>query len=123
MKHMYAVTYRVREGFQAATGLPRLRPVPSDAETDAVVASNARVDAIGGFAVHNVPGKPCPHIPRSNCAPAYYLGRPTSLWIKAMERRRQTARVHVARTITGSRERALSTYEGSPADARVETSA
>jgi hypothetical protein len=26
--------------------------------------------------------------PRSPMAPAYYLGRPAELWIKAMERRR-----------------------------------
>jgi hypothetical protein len=63
-----------------------------------------------------------PHISRSNCAPAYYLGRPASLWIKAMEpRRRRTAGGHLAGALTGGWERALSAYGGSLADTRVET--
>jgi hypothetical protein len=60
MKHLYITTYRLREGFQA-----------------------------GGFVVHDVPGEPDPHVSRPNCAPAYYQGRPASLWINAMKPRRR----------------------------------
>lgn len=38
-----------------------------------------------------------PHVSRPNCAPAYYLGRPASLWINVMKpRRRRTAAGHLA---------------------------
>jgi hypothetical protein len=32
-----------------------------------------------------------PYISRPNCAPAFYQGRPASLWIKAMKPRRDDA--------------------------------
>ena len=112
MKHLYVTTYRVREEFQVGYDLLRFRPVAPDAETGAVVVAHyARVDGTGGFVVHDVPGQPYPHISRSNCAPAFYQGRPANLWIK----------VHLARALTGDWERALSAYGGSLADARVET--
>jgi hypothetical protein len=59
MKHLYVTTEWLREGFQAAHDLPRLRPVSLDAEC------------------------------RPNCAPAYYQGRPASLWINVMKPRRR----------------------------------
>jgi hypothetical protein len=41
-------------------------------------------------------------IRRPNTAPAYYLGRPASLWITAMSpRRRDTASTHLIQAITG----------------------
>ena len=30
-----------------------------------------------------------PHVSRPNCAPAYYQGRPASVWINAMKPRRR----------------------------------
>ena len=120
---LYVTTYRVREGCQPGHGLLRLRPVPPDADSGAVVVAHyARVDGTGGFVVHDVPEQPHPRILRSNCAPAYYQGRPASLWINAMKpRRRRTAQRHLARALTGGWERALSTYGGGFTDARVET--
>lgn len=121
MKHLYVTTYRVREGFQAGQGLLELRRVPPDAETGAVVVAHyARVDGTGGFVVHDVPEQPR-HTPRSNCAPAYYQGRPASLWINVTKPRRRTAPGHLARALTGGWERALSAYGGGLTDARVET--
>jgi hypothetical protein len=123
MKHLYVTTYRVREEFQVGYDLLRFKPVALGAEAGAVVVAHyARVDGTGGFVVHDVPGQPYPHISRSNCAPAYYQGRPANLWIKVMERRRRrTADEPLARALTGDWERALSAYGGSLADARVET--
>lgn len=41
--------------------------------------------------------RPAPHVSRPNTAPAYYLGRPASLWINVMRpRRRRTAAGHLA---------------------------
>jgi hypothetical protein len=40
-----------------------------------------------GFVGHEIPGEPEPHVSRSNCAPAYYQGRPASLWVNAMKPR------------------------------------
>jgi hypothetical protein len=77
MKHLYVSTYRVPEGFQAGRD---------------------RVDGTGAFVVHDVPGEPCAHISRSNCAPAYYQGRPASLWSNVMKpRRRRSPRPTVPR--------------------------
>jgi|HubBroStandDraft_5_1064220.scaffolds.fasta_scaffold45458_2 hypothetical protein len=36
-----------------------------------------------------VAAEPAPRAPRPNCAPAYYLGRPASLWIRLMKPRRE----------------------------------
>jgi hypothetical protein len=101
MKDLYVITYRVREGFQAGHDLLELRRVPPDAETGAVVVAHyACVDGTGGFVVHDVREQPR-HTPRSNCAPAYYQGRPASLWINVMKPRRRTAAGHLARALTG----------------------
>jgi hypothetical protein len=64
MKHLYVTPDRLREGFQAGHDLPRPRPVP------------------------DVPAEPDPHVSRPNSAPAYYQGRPASLWINLMRPRR-----------------------------------
>jgi len=60
MKHLYLylTIERLREELQAGHDLPRLRPISRDAES------------------------------RPNCAPAYYQGRPASLWVNAMKQRR-----------------------------------
>ena len=43
------------------------------------------------------PAGPDSHVSRPNCAPAYYLGRPGSVWINVMKpRRRHTAPSHLA---------------------------
>jgi len=59
-------------------------------------ASMTGLDGRGGFVVRDFPEKPEQEISRSNCAPAYYLGRPAWLWITAMRpRRRRTAPDHL----------------------------
>jgi hypothetical protein len=61
----------------------------------AAVAASAGRDSLkdshnGGVgAAQGFPGERDHPIPRSNCAPAYYLGRPASLWIAAMSPRRR----------------------------------
>jgi hypothetical protein len=47
-------------------------------------------------AAQEFPGEPRRALPRTSCAPAYYLGRPARQWITAMRpRRRQTASSHL----------------------------
>jgi hypothetical protein len=47
---------------------------------------------------HDLHGqRPVPHVSRPNSAPAYYLGRPASLWINVMKpRRRRIVAGHLA---------------------------
>jgi hypothetical protein len=55
-----------------------------------------------GKSVIHDPDKPGKAIRRPNTAPAYYLGRPASLWITAMSPRRgRTASAHRTPAITG----------------------
>ncbi len=82
MKHLYDITESLREGLQAGNGLPRLGPVPTEAE---IIAHYGRFTRTGEFVVHDVPGQPGRHISRPNCAPAYYQGRPAALWINIMK--------------------------------------
>jgi len=61
-----------------------------------------------GVAFSAEPGR---DIARPNSAPAYYQGRPASLWISAIRlRRSRTASHHVSETVTGCRERTPSEY-------------
>jgi hypothetical protein len=56
--------------------------------------------ATGGSVIQH-PGNPGQAIRRPNNAPAYYLGRPASLWITAMSpRRRDTASTHLIQATT-----------------------
>jgi len=89
MKHLDDVTQRLHEGFQAGNDLPRLGPVPTEAE---IIAHYGRFSGTGELAVHDVPGQPDPHVSRPNCSPAYYQGRPASLWINSMKPRRTRER-------------------------------
>ena len=89
MNHLYVSTYQLPEALQAGHDQLRLRPVPPDAETGAdVIANNARINGTGESVVYEIPRELDPTASRSNCAPAYYLGRPASLWINVMKPRR-----------------------------------
>jgi hypothetical protein len=60
-----------------------------------------------------MPPKPGSGASRPNCAPAYHLGRPASLWMSVMSPRRgRNAPNHLAGAITGGPERALSQSGG-----------
>ena len=52
---------------------------------------------------------------RPNCAPAYYLGRPASLWIAATgPRRRRTQPSHLAGSVSAGQARPLPPASGLP---------
>jgi hypothetical protein len=67
-----------------STLLPRRWPQASSSDRFA----RARTDLTGEFSISEVCGEPDPPISRSNSAPAYYQGRPASLWISVMKPRR-----------------------------------
>jgi hypothetical protein len=85
MKHLDDITQWLYEGFRAGNDLPRLGPVPTLIE---IIAHYGPLTGTGELVVHDVPGQPDPHVSRPNCAPAYYQGRPASVWINSMEPRR-----------------------------------
>jgi hypothetical protein len=86
MTHLDDITQWLHEGFQAGYDLPRLGPVPTEAE---IIAHYGPFTGTGKLAVHDRPGQPDPTASRPNCAPAYYQGRPASLWINVMKPRRR----------------------------------
>ncbi len=80
-----------------------------DPATAAVASSARRVGFIGthdgcagtGGSIIQDPGEPGQEIRPPNTAPAYYLGRPASVWITAMRpRRRRTALHHLMQAVT-----------------------
>jgi hypothetical protein len=60
-------------------------------------------DSGGGSALPDLPAEPGQAVRRPNCAPAYYLGRPSHQWITAM-RRCRTASSHPAHAAAGGGE-------------------
>jgi hypothetical protein len=56
-------------GIPGGNDLPRLGPVPTEAE---IIAHYAGVTGTVGLVVHDVPREPDPHVSRPNGAPAYY---------------------------------------------------
>jgi hypothetical protein len=72
------------------------------ARRHALTSAHDGHDGSGGFTAQDVSAEPERGIPRSNNAPAHYLGRPARLWITAMHpRRRRTASTHLMSAVTG----------------------
>jgi hypothetical protein len=85
MKHLDDITQWLHEEFQADNGLPRLGPVPTIIE---IIAHYGCPTGTGDSVFRDVPGQADPHVSRPNTAPAYYQGRPASVWINSMKSRR-----------------------------------
>jgi hypothetical protein len=149
MKRLYVTTYRLGEGRDDSDLRKLTARFPEAGAGAGIIAHYRRLDGEGGFVVHELaedaeqefgatsgygdeaagscrgtqmPPKAGSGDSRPNGAPAYYLGRPASLWISITgPRRRRNAPNHRADAITGGRERTLSQYSGLFADAGSET--
>jgi hypothetical protein len=133
MERLYITTYRLRDkpdGNDLSTLTARL---PGSVAGAGIIAHYRRLDGTGGFIVHELAGdaeqesgaadghghqaagpfrtaqappRPGPGHSRPNCAPAYYLGRPASLWISVTSpRRRSNPPRHLADATTGGPKR------------------
>ncbi len=80
---------------------PGTAAVASTARRARLTCSHDGRAGTGGSVIQH-PGEPGQAIRRPNTAPAYYLGRPASVWITAMSpRRRGTASNHLMQAVIG----------------------
>jgi|SRR5579859_537761 len=94
----------------------------SRAGRDRIPGTRDGRDGRGGFALRDHPAEPQRTGRRPNTAPAYYLGRPASVWITIVRPRRgHTAASHPVQAVTGCATRTPSRHNGPSAGAGAET--